>query len=155
MNLFRKQPSFVSSCFPALLVLSGCGEAGPECGSSEVRDSVIRTIADDHNNPLLNYAVQNSDLVAEQVNSAGAKARSADDAGAEAEKRAIWEKAKQSAVYALDDTIVVNSSKRAASSCTGLMYIRVGDTTVQKAVEFTVQRAADGKTSVSVKPFLF
>ncbi len=155
MNLFRKQPSFVSSCFPALLLLSGCGEAGPECGSSEVRDSVIKTIADDRNNPLLNYAIQNSDTVTEQVNSAGAKARSADDADAEAEKRGILEKAKQGAIYTLDDTIVVNSRRRAAAVCTGLLYVRVGDTTVQKAVEFRVEQAADGKTSVSVEPFLF
>ena len=155
MSLFRKQPSFGLSCLSASLLLSGCGEAGPECGSPKVRDAVVKTVAADRNNPLLNYAVQNSGSVAEQVNSARAKARSANDADAEAEKLAIWEKAKKGAIYALDDTIIVNSRNRTAATCTGLLYVMVGDTTAQKQVEFRVERTADGKTSVSVQPFLF
>jgi hypothetical protein len=76
-------------------------------------------------------------------------------AKAEAEKSAIREKAKQAAVYTLDDTIVMNSRTARAVTCTGLLYVKVEDATVQKDVEFKVEQMADGKTSVSVKPFLF
>lgn len=76
-------------------------------------------------------------------------------ANAEAEKSAIVEKAKQGAIYTLDDTVVVNSRNRTAAACTGLLYVTVGDTTAQKEVEFKVEQTAEGKTSVSVKPFLF
>jgi hypothetical protein len=145
INLFGKKQSSVLSCFPVLLLLSGCGEAGPDCGSSNARNSVVRMVADNRNNPLLNFAVQNSDAVDEMLR----------HANSEAEKSAIFEKAKQDAVYSLDDTIVVNSKKAGAASCTGLLYVKVGDTTVQKDVEFRVEQAADGKISVSVSPFLF
>ena len=39
--------------------------------------------------------------------------------------------------------------------CTGLLYVRVGDTTVQKEIDFRVEQVADGKISVSVTPFQF
>jgi hypothetical protein len=145
MNLFRKQQPSVLWCFPVLLLLSGCGETGPECGSVDARNSVIRSVADDHNNPLLNFVVENSDAIEAMVK----------NAGGEAEKSAIREKAKQDAIYSLDDTIVLNSRTAQAASCTGLMSVTVGDTTAQKEVEFKVEQTADGKTSVSVKPFLF
>jgi len=145
MNLFGKQQSLVLWCFPVLLLLSGCGETGPDCGSADVRNSVVKSVADDRNNRLLDFAVKNSDSVEEMLN----------HANAEAEKSAIVEKAKQGAIYTLDDTVVVNSRNRAAATCTGLLYVRVGDTTAQKEVEYRVEQAADGKTSVSVKPFLF
>jgi len=145
MNLFGKRPPSVVWCFPVLLLLSGCGEAGPECGSADARNSVIKSVADNRNNPLLNFAVENSDAVAELLS----------HSKAEAEQSAIREKAKQDAIYSLDDTIVVNSRSRAAATCTGLLYIRVGDTTVQKQVEFKVEQTAEGKTTVSVSPFLF
>jgi hypothetical protein len=147
MSLFRKEQSLALWCFPVLLSLSGCGDAGPECGTPDVRNSVVKIISDDRNNSLVNYAAQNSDSVAELVR----KSASA----TEAEKSAILEKAKQDAIYTLDDTIVVNSRSRAASACTGLLYVRIGDTIAQKEVNFTVEQTADGKTSVSVKPFLF
>lgn len=145
MNRFRKQQPSVSWCLPVLLLLSGCGEAGPECGSVDARNSVVKIIADDRNNPLLNYAVQNSDSIAKMMSGANA----------EAEKSAILENAKRGAVYTLDDTILVNSRNRAAATCTGLLYVMVRDTIAQKEVEFRVEQMADGKTSVSVKPFLF
>ena len=145
MNPFRKRWPLALWCFPVLLSLSGCGEAGPECGSLDARNSVIKLVTDDRNNRLLNFAVENSDAVAEMLSRANA----------EAEKSAIREKAKQDATYSLDDTIVSNSRTARAASCTGLLYVRVGDTTAQKEVEFKVEQTADGKTSVSVKPFLF
>jgi hypothetical protein len=145
MNLFRKQRPSALWCFPALLLLTGCGEAGPDCGSLGVRNSVLSIIADDKNNRLVNFAAENSDSVAEVLS----------HANAEAEKSAILEKAKQGAIYTLDDTIVVNSATARAATCTGLLSVRVGDTTAQKEVEFKVEQTADGKISVSVKPFLF
>src|ERR1700687_801615 len=139
MNLLRKQQPSVLWCFPVLLLLSGCGDVGPECGSPDARNSVIKSVADDRNNRLVNFAVENSDSVAELLS----------HAKAEAEKSAIRDKAKQDAIYSLDDTIVVNSRNRGAATCTGLLYVMVEETTVQKEVEFKVEQAADGKTSVS------
>jgi hypothetical protein len=128
-----------------LLLLGGCGETGPECGSPEARDAVIKNVADDGNNRLVNFAVENSDAVAELVK----------NASAEPEKSAIREKAKHDAVYSLDDTVVSNARTARAASCTGLLYVRVGDTTVQKEVEYRIEQPAEGKISVSVKPFAF
>ena len=76
-------------------------------------------------------------------------------ANAEAEKSAIRDKAKQAAAYALDDNIIVNSSSARTATCTGVIGVSVGDTSAQKEVEFKVEQQADGKISVSVKPFLF
>ena len=145
MNLSGKQQSSVLWCFPLLLSLSGCGETGPECGSADARNSVVRTVADNRNNPLLDYAAKNSDSVDEKVS----------HANSEAEKSAILEKAKQDATYSLDETVVMNSRTARAASCTGLLYVKVGDTVAQKEVEFKVEQTADGKISVSVSPFLF
>jgi hypothetical protein len=145
VNLFRKRQPSVLRCFPVLLLLSGCGDVGPDCAAPEARNSVLRSVEDDRNNPLVNFAAENSDSVAELLG----------HAKAEAEKSAIMEKAKQGATYTLDDTIVSNSRTARAATCTGLMYVKVGDTTAQKAVEFKVEQTADGKTSVSVKPFQF
>jgi hypothetical protein len=73
------------------------------------------------------------------------------------EKLGIWEKARQGAVYRLDDTILMNSRNRAAQevTCIGLLYVTVADATAQKEVEFKVKQTADGKIIVSVNPFLF
>jgi hypothetical protein len=145
MNLLRKQQPSVLWCFPVLFLLSGCGDVGPDCATPDARNSVVKSVADERNNRLVSFAVENSDSVAELLS----------HATAEAEKSAIRDKAKQGAIYSLDDTIVVNSKSRAAASCTGLLYVTVGETTVQKEVDFEVEQAADGKTSVSVKPFQF
>jgi len=126
--------------------LSSCGGAGPECGSLDTRNSVVKIVSDDNNNALVNYAVKNSSSVAAMV-----------DTKSEAEKLGIWEKARQGAVYRLDDTILMNSRNRAAQevTCSGLLYVTVADATAQKEVEFKVKQTADGKIIVSVNPFLF
>ncbi|MGZ3554150.1 MAG: hypothetical protein ACXVAL_19010 [Vulcanimicrobiaceae bacterium] len=144
-NLFSKQRLNPLWCFPVLLLLSGCGDVGPDCGTRDARNSVLKSVEDDWNNRLINFAVDNSDAVEELLS----------HAKADAEKAAIKDKAKQGAVYSLDDTIVVNSKNKGAAMCTGLLSIRIGDTTVQKEIDFKVEQAADGKISVSVKPFQF
>jgi hypothetical protein len=146
MKLFRKEQSLVLWCFTASLLLSSCGGAGPECGSLDTRNSVVKIASDDNNNALVNYAVKNSSSVAAMV-----------DTKSEAEKLGIWEKARQGAVYRLDDTILMNSRNRAAQevTCSGLLYVTVADATAQKEVEFKVKQTADGKIIVSVNPFLF
>jgi len=147
MKLLRKEQSLVLWCFSALLLLSSCGGAGPECGSLDARNSVVKIVSDDNNNKLVNYAVKNSSSVAAMVG----------DTKSEAEKLGIWEKARQGAVYRLDDTILMNSRNRAAQevTCIGLLYVTVADATAQKEVEFKVKQTADGKIIVSVNPFLF
>ena len=145
MSLFCKPQSLALLCFPLLLLLGGCGEEGPDCGSLEARNAVVRMVADNRDNSLVNFVVENSSSVAELVS----------HANADAEKSAIRQQAKQGAIYFLDDTIVMNSRSARVAICTGLLGVRVGDTTAQKEVDFKVEQAADGKLSVSVKPFLF
>jgi len=147
MKLLGKEQSLVLWCFSASLLLSRCGGAGPECGSLDTRNSVVKIVSDDNNNKLVNYAVKNSSSVAAMV--AGTKS--------EAEKLEIWEKARQGAVYRLDDTILMNPSNRTGQevTCIGLLYVTVADVTAQKEVEFKVKQTADGKIIVSVNPFLF
>ena len=130
-----------------MLLLNGCGGAEPECDSLDTHNSVVKIISDDSNNALVDYAVKNSCWVAAMVS----------NANTEAEKLAIWEKARQGAVYRLDDTILMNSRNRAAQevTCIGLLYVTVADVTAQKEVEFKVKQTADGKIIVSVNPFLF
>ena len=133
--------------FSILLSLSGCGGAEPECDSSESRTSVVKTIADDNNNALVNYAANNSSVVAAMVGSANA----------EGDRLMILETAKRGAVYKLDDTIRMNSKNRAAHvvTCSGILDVTVADTTAEKQVDFRVEQTADGKMTVLVDPFLF
>src|ERR1700686_3291189 len=98
MKLFRKEQSSVLWCFTASLLLSSCGGAEPECGSLDTRNSVVKIVSDDNNNALVNYAVKNSSSVAAMMG----------DTKSEAEKLAIWEKARQGAVYRLDETVLMN-----------------------------------------------
>src|SRR5712672_2296051 len=146
MKLLRKEQSLALWCFSASLLLSSCGGAGPECGSldADTRNSVVKIVSDNSNNKLVNFAVKNSSSVAAMVKS-------------EAEKLEIWEKARQGAVYRLDDTILMNPSNRTGQevTCIGLLYVTVADVTAQKEVEFKVKQTADGKIIVSVNPFLF
>ena len=139
--------SLVLWCFSASLLLSSCGSTGPECGSLDNRNSLVKIVSDDTNNKLVNYAVKNSSSVAAVVG----------DTKTEAEKSAVWEKARQSAVYRLDDTILMKSRNRAAQevTCVGLLYVTVADVTAEKEVEFKVKQTLDGKIVVSVNPFLF
>jgi hypothetical protein len=148
MQLFKKHLLSVFWPFSAFLLLSSCGEEQPTCDSLEARNLVVKTIADNKNNSLINYAVKNSSIVA---------ARVANSAGADAEKFLVLEKAKEDAVYVLDGTAIVNSRNRAARtvSCSGLLSVTVEDTTAQKQIDFTVEQPAEGIILVSVEPFLF
>ncbi|SIO63228.1 hypothetical protein SAMN05443247_09642 [Bradyrhizobium erythrophlei] len=147
MKPSRKKQPLALWWFSVLLLLNGCGGAEPECDSLDTHNSVVKIISDDSNNALVNYAVKNSSSVAAMVS----------NANTEAEKLAIWEKARQGAVYRLDDTILTNSRNRATRrvTCSGLLYVTVGDTIAQKQVDFKVERTTDGQMSVSVDPFLF
>jgi len=147
MKLLRKEQWLVLWWFSASLLLSNCGSAGPECGSLDTRNSVVKIVSDDKNNALVNYAAKNSSSVAAMMG----------ETRSEAEKLGIWEKARQGAIYRLDDTILMNSRNRAAQevTCSGLLYVTVADATAQKEVEFKVKQTADGKIVVSVNPFLF
>jgi hypothetical protein len=146
MELFREEQR-VLGCFSVLLLLSGCGGAEPECDSLSTRNSIVKIVSDDNNNALVNYAVKNSSSVAVMVS----------DTKSEADKLAIWEKARRDAVYTLDDTIRMRSRNRAtrAVTCSGLLYVTVADTTAQKEIEFKVEQTTDGNMFVSVSPFLF
>jgi hypothetical protein len=132
---------------PALLLLSGCGGAEPECDTPDTRNSVLKIVSDDSNNALVSYAAKNSSVVEAKVNSAST----------ETEKSAIWEKARQGASYRLGDTISTNTRSRdkRAVTCSGLLFATVEDATAQKQVDFKVEQAPDGTLSVSVSPFQF
>jgi hypothetical protein len=146
MKHFREGQS-VLGCLPVLVLLSGCGGATPECDSLDTRSTVVNIISDDSNNALVNYAVKNSSAVAAMVS----------NTNTEAEKLAIWERARQSATYRLDDAIRTNSRSKAKRvvTCTGLLYATVEDVTAQKEVDFKVEQTTDGKMSISVSPFQF
>jgi len=146
MKSFRKQ-SLGLYWLGVFLLLSGCKGTEFECGSLDTRSSVVEIISADSQNALVDYAVKHSSSVAAMVN----------DTRKEAEKLAIWEKARQGALYELDDSILTNSINRAtgAISCSGLLSVTVGDTTAQKQVDFRIERAASGRISVLVNPFLF
>jgi hypothetical protein len=146
MKLFPEGRT-VLGCCPALLLLSGCGEAPPECGSLDARNTVVKVISDDSNNALVDYAARNSSVVAAMVS----------NANTEVEKSAILQKARQDAAYRLDNTIRTNSINKAkhAVTCTGVLYATVEDTTAQKELDFKVEQTADGKISISVSPFQF
>jgi hypothetical protein len=147
MEPFRTEQPLVLWSLPVLLLLSGCGGPEPVCDTLETRDSVVKIVSADSNNALVTYVLKNSDSVAAMVN----------NANSEAEKRAIWERARQGAVYSLDDTIHMSSSSRATrtATCSGSLNVTVGDTSAQKEVDFKVEQTADGKIRVSVSPFLF
>ena len=147
MTTFVKAQFLVLGYFSILLSLSGCGGAELECDSLESRKSVVKIIADDNNNALVNYAANNSSVVAAMVGNANTKA----------DRLMILEEAKRGAVYKLDDTIRMNSKNRTAHvvTCSGTLDVTVADTTAEKQVDFRVEQASDGKMSVSVDPFLF
>jgi hypothetical protein len=147
MKPFRKKPPLALWWLSVLVLLNGCGGAEPACDSLDAHDSVVRIISDNSNNALVDYAVKNSSSVAAMVS----------NTNSEAERLAIWEKARQAAVYRLDDTILTNSRNRAtrAVTCSGVLYVTVGDTMAEKQVDFKVERTTDGRMSVSVDPFLF
>lgn len=146
MKYFREQDRVLWS-LPVLLLLSACGGAEPECDTSDTRNSVIKSVSDNSNNPLVNYAAKDSKAVQERMK----------NASTESEKTAILEKARQGAAYTLGDTISTNSKSKdkRAVTCSGLLSATVEDTTAQKQVDFKVEQRPDGKVSVSVSPFQF
>jgi hypothetical protein len=141
----KRQKVFWS--LPILLLLSGCGRAGPECDMSDTRDSVVKIVSSDSNNALAKYAAKNSSPVEAAVN----------NAITEAEKSGILERATQGASYLLGDAINTNSQSKDGRvvSCSGLLSATVDDATAQKQVDFKVEKTPDGKMSVSVSPFQF
>jgi hypothetical protein len=132
-------------CAPVLLLLTGCGAAKPDCNAQEVRDAVTSAVSNNSNNALVNYAIRTSDAL---------KAKRA-AATTEADKSAVLEKARKTAVYTLGDDITTNSRQARAVTCSGAMLVTVEDETVQKTVDFRVDQGEDGKLAVSVSPFKF
>jgi|HubBroStandDraft_6_1064221.scaffolds.fasta_scaffold1946634_1 hypothetical protein len=130
-----------------LLLLSGCGEAGPECESSDTRDSVVNIVSSDSHNALVKYAAKNSSAVQSKLSSART----------DAEKSGILEEAVQRASYTLGDTISTNSrgKDKRGVTCSGVLSATVDDATAHKQVDFKVERAPDGTISISVTPFKF
>jgi len=108
---------------------------------------VLKSVSDDSNNPLVNYAAKYSKMVQARVS----------NASTESEKSAILEEARRGAAYSLGDAISTNSRSRdkRAVTCSGLLSATVEDTTAQKQVDFKVKQTPDGKVSVSVSPFRF
>jgi hypothetical protein len=47
---------------PILILLSGCGDAEPECDTIETRQAVLQAISDDHNNQLVAFAERDSSM---------------------------------------------------------------------------------------------
>jgi hypothetical protein len=129
---------------PVLLLLSGCGDAEPECDSLDTRNSVVKIVSGESNNALVNYAAKNSSVVEARVNKAST----------EAERLAILETARQGASYGLG-AISTNSTSGRAVTCSGLLSATVEDATAQKHVDFKVEQTPDGNVSVSVSPFQF
>jgi hypothetical protein len=136
--------SIVFWSFPLLIILSGCN-AKVECDSPETRDAVLKIVSDDHSNALATYAAKNSNVVEEDASNKGLKG----------EQSAKSESVKP--LYLLGEKIVTTSvsGDQRTLTCSGPMSVIVGDTKASKEVNFTVQRAPDGKMSVSVAPFQF
>jgi hypothetical protein len=137
MPYFRKQP-IVFWSFPFLIFLSAC-DAKPECDSFEIRNAVLHTVSDDHNNALVEYAAKNSTIA------------KSSDVIPEAEK------SKQKPLYVLGEKIVTTSTSenKRTLKCSGSMSVTIGSTKASKEVNFTVQQSSDGKITVSVDPFQF
>jgi hypothetical protein len=134
MPYFRKR----SIVFPFLIVLAGCS-AKPECDSFETRDAVLKSISDDHNNPLGKFAAENSTTA--KSNNASSES----------------EKLKKQPLYLLGEKIVTTSTSadKRTLKCSGAISVTVGDAKASKEIDFTVQQLSDGKLSVSVTPFQF
>jgi hypothetical protein len=139
MPYFRKRP-IVFWSFPFLIFLSGC-DAKPECDNFETRNAVLKTVSDDHNNALVEYAAKNPNMA------------KSSDASSEAEK------SKQQPLYLLGEKIITRSTSenenKRTLKCSGSISVTVGDTKASKEIDFTVQQSSDGKITVSVAPFQF
>ena len=139
MPYFRKRP-IVFWSFPFLIFLSGC-DAKPECDSFETRNAVLKTVSDDHNNALVEYAAKNPNMAKSSAASSEA------------------EKSKQQPLYLLGEKIITTSTSgnenKRTLKCSGSISVTVGDTKASKEIHFTVQQLSDGKLTVSVAPFQF
>jgi len=113
-----------------MIVLGGCS-AKPECDSTETRTAVLQIVSDDHRNGLVEYAARNSTAKPNLENS--------------------------KPLYLLGERIVTASTSKDKRTlqCSGAISVSLGDIKASKEIEFTVQRSADGKVSVSVVPFQF
>jgi hypothetical protein len=127
---YLRERLLIAWSFPFLVFLSGCSDK-LECDSIETRKAVLQMVADDHRNPLVNYAARNSTA---KTNLENAKP-----------------------LYVLGQRIVTTSTSqdKRTLQCSGEISVSVGDDKVSKEVEFTAQRSLDGKISVSVVPFQF
>ena len=136
MPHFRRRPTVFWS-LPFLIFLGGC-DAKPECDSFETRNAVLKTVSEDHQNALAEYAAKSSNLA------------KSSDANSEAEK------SKQQPLYVLGEKIVTTSTSKDKRTlkCSSSISATVGDTKASKEVNFTVQQS-DGKITVSVDPFQF
>jgi hypothetical protein len=132
---FLCRPSPFSWSFPLLILLGGCDSARPECDTPEARSAVLKVISDDHSNRLGAYAASHPP--------------------ADAVNKPTPEDTKP--LYLLGDKMVTvsESADKQTLQCTGAISATVNGTKASKEVNFTVQRASDGKLSVSVAPFQF
>jgi hypothetical protein len=136
-----REQSPASWIFASLLLLGGC-DAKVECDSIETRQAVLQFVANDSNNPLVNYAERNSTEPRE----------GSSDPQSDAAKPATTKP-----VYLLGQRIVTSSTSKDKRTleCSGPLSVMFGDLKATKEVNFTVQRSSDGKVSVSVAPFQF
>ena len=115
---------------PILLFLASC-DAKPECDSPETRKAILDIVSDDHRNPLVEFAARNSTAKISLENN--------------------------KPLYLLGEKIVTTSTsnQKRTLQCSGAISVTVGDVKASKEIEFSVQKAIDGKLSVSVTPFQF
>ena len=146
MRYWRERQASIG-IVPVLLLLSGCGAAEPDCNSADSRAAVIKSISGNSNNALVDYAVKNSDALKTKAN----------DARTGADKSAMLEQARQSAVYRLSETITTNSKSKdkRTVTCSGTMFVTVEGDIVQKQVDFKVEQGPDNEPTVTVSPFQF
>lgn len=120
----------VIGSLPILMSLGGC-DPKPECDSPETRKAILDIVSDDHRNPLVEFAARNSTAKVSLENN--------------------------KPLYLLGEKIVTTSSsnQKGTLQCSGAISVTVGDVKASKEIEFSVQKATDGKLSVSVTPFQF
>jgi hypothetical protein len=105
----------------------------------------LPVVPNDHNNPLGNYAAQNSNMGKD------------DSSGARPDAEASANSERTRPLYRLGETIVTTSTSKDKRTlqCSGAISATVGDTKASKEVNFTVQQTSGGHISVSVAPFRF
>ncbi|QPF83553.1 hypothetical protein IC762_28195 [Bradyrhizobium genosp. L] len=123
--------SFAACGFPLLFLLSACGDQQLSCDSIDTRNAVLQTVEADHHNPLVNYAARESTAKPNPDN--------------------------DKPLYLLTERMVTTSTSadKRTLQCSGGISVSIGNTKASKQIDFTVQRASDGKVSVSVVPFQF